>query len=65
MSTELGEVRDCIRPDEYSVGVALGTGGIRLFSNVNKIWLDVEGANELIELLETAVFITRTRRGQK
>jgi hypothetical protein len=53
MSTEIGIVRDCLRQED-SIEIAIGTGGIRLFSTQNKIWLDDEGVSELIELLEVA-----------
>lgn len=54
MSTELGEVKDHLHPTE-SIEVAWGTGGIRLFSTVNKIWLDEQGVKDLIKLLEIAI----------
>ena len=54
MSTEIAEIVDCLKP-EYSIEVATGTGGIRLFSTVNKIWIDVKGAKLLIKALETAI----------
>ena len=53
MSTEIGKVNDVIN-HELNIEVAFGTGGIRLFSTENKIWIDKKGADELIELLETA-----------
>ena len=54
MSTELGEVLDVL-DDKRSIEVAIGTGGIRLLSTTNKIWIDYIGAEKLISLLESAM----------
>ena len=54
MSTELGEITDC-QDDTLSIEVAMGVGGIRLFSSEKKIWLDCDKAKKLIELLEEAI----------
>ena len=53
MSTELGEVKNCVHPEE-SIDVAVGTGGIRIMSTCPKMWLDEDGVNKFIEFLETA-----------
>ena len=55
MSTEYGKVIDALDKDQ-SIEVATGTGGIRIFSTVNKIWLTPEGTEELVDLLRTAYF---------
>jgi len=56
MSTDLGEVKDNLDPG-ISIEIAVGTGGIKLFSTEKKIWLDNEGADKLIDLLKQAKFI--------
>jgi hypothetical protein len=50
MSTEHGDVKDALHP-EFSIEVADTNGRIRLFSSVNKIFLDEAGANHLLDLL--------------
>lgn len=54
MSTELGEVKDCL-DNRMIIEVALGMGGIHLFSTEKKIWLDKKGVERLIELLRLAI----------
>jgi len=56
MSTNLGEVKDILN-QKLTIEVAVGSAGIKLFSSEKKIWLDNEGTEKLIELLEEAVFI--------
>lgn len=65
MSTELGEVDDCLNPD-YFLEVALGTGGVRIvlarrskgrrWGRVSyaKVWLDEPGVDALRNLLDVA-----------
>lgn len=53
MSTDIGEVEDALDP-MLKIEVAIGTGGIRLFSSERKIWLDKKQAGRLVVLLETA-----------
>lgn len=55
MSTEYGNVFDALHPKE-NIEVATGTGGIRLISTTNKIWLSPAGVKELIVLLSTAYY---------
>ena len=65
MSTEIGEVKDILKPEQYSIEVATGTGGIRLFSTARKIWIDEEGAEELKFLLDIAIAHLNRHKGDK
>jgi hypothetical protein len=61
MSTEIAQIRDRFHPEDMYVEVYIGTGGIALYnynehiSQGTKIWLTIEGAEELIEALQSAI----------
>ena len=56
MSTDIGTIRDAVDPEgSPPLLVYVGTGGTALFIEAHcKFWLNKEGREKLIELLEMA-----------